>query len=377
MRCRGALRALLDDTRPDRPKRPRLSDVLVSLVAGAIVTAEALARPTLEDRATHAAVALVFAVMLAVRAVAPMHAVVVAFSVAAAHTISERGHGGSEGLFSALFVLALPYALVRFGSRREVAVGGASIATAYLCNAVLRPAQQPSDLIGGAVVLLFPAVLAAAVRTRDEAHQREIEHARGREREALARELHDTVAHHVAAVTIQAQAAQAVLAKRPEAALGALRAIEEEAGRALHEMRRVVGALKTEELTTARIESIDELAKIARPPLVVHVEREGSFEELAASVHRAAYRIAQEAITNAVKHGRDVTKVSVRVEREAERVRVTVSNDGAPATMRDGGFGLWSMRERAQLLGGTLSALPLDGGGFRVEAVIPCEASER
>jgi signal transduction histidine kinase len=220
-------------------------------------------------------------------------------------------------------------------------------------------------------------VLGAAVRTRDEAHAREVEHARGREREALARELHDTVAHHVAAVTIQAQAAQAVLAKRPEAAMQALRAIEQEAGRALHEMRRVVGALKGDELVSARIEAIDELAKIASAPLVVQVEREGAFDELAASVHRAAYRIAQEAITNAVKHGRGATRVSVRVERDGDRVRVVVCNDGAPATVRDGGFGLWSMRERARLLGGTLTASPLESGGWRVEAVIPCEASER
>lgn len=376
-----SLRSLLDDARPERPRRPRRADVALALTLAALVLSEvALRRSFALYRADlgEIAVALLFAALTMVRASAPLIAVFVAFCATIAHTFVERRTPHGEGLFSALVILALPYALARWGSRREITVGLSWMAAAFVINDVLRPLPRPTDVVAGAAVLMLPVVIGATVRLRDEAHKRAIDTALGRERAELARELHDSVAHHIAAITLQAQAAQAVLRKRPEAALGALRAIEEESARALNEMRRLVGALRSESTAApARIEAIDALAHSAPESWSTTVEREGTFDDLAPSVHSAVYRIAQEAITNAVKHGKSATSLRIRITRDdrARCVRLSVRNDGATASLTEGGFGLLGMRERARLLGGTLDARPLDAGGFLVEATIPFEGT--
>ena len=108
----------------------------------------------------------------------------------------------------------------------------------------------------------------------------------------------------------------------------------------------------------------------------VEVSLAGSLTGLARPVDVAVYRLAQEALTNAVRHARSATRVGIDVRREGDTVRLRVADDGRaePGPAPEPGFGLLGMAERAQLLGGSLSAGPGPEGGWVVEAVLPVEA---
>jgi signal transduction histidine kinase len=228
------------------------------------------------------------------------------------------------------------------------------------------------------VVLLFPAALGAVVRFSAREQAREIDQVRSREREKLARELHDTVAHHVSAIAVQAQAGRAVAGKEPQRAVETLAVVEEAASRTLTEMREIVGALRDQEvveLTPQKgLADLEELKKGAGPQHGVELELSGDLDGLRPAVEAALYRMAQEAITNAVRHAKNTSGIWIRVHGEAELVRLTVTDDGEGASRgsdEPGGFGLRGLAERAALLGGTFEAGAGAGRGWRVEAVLP------
>jgi signal transduction histidine kinase len=204
-----------------------------------------------------------------------------------------------------------------------------------------------------------------------------------REREQLARELHDTVAHYVSAIAVRAQAGRTLAATQPAAAVDALEVIEEAASRTLTELRAIVGALRDgdeADLAPQRgVADIARLASAADGPRV-DVELSGDLEGLQPILGAAVYRIAQESITNAVKHARHATRIEVRVSGDRDCVRLTVRDDGDPApsgTDPAAGYGLAGMSERAALLGGTLEAGPGAGSGWTVTAVLPRSGAAR
>jgi signal transduction histidine kinase len=198
------------------------------------------------------------------------------------------------------------------------------------------------------------------------------------QREQLARELHDTVAHHVSAIAIQAQAGRTVAETRPEAVLDALAVVEKEASRALTEMRTIVGALRRGEQSDLTpqpgVADIERLAKSTGNAPQVDVTVTGDLDELPPSVNAALYRLAQESVTNALRHARHATLVHVVVTGNDDSVRLTVWDDGEgrPAdTSSSSGFGLLGMAERARLLGGAFEAGPNRDGGWTVYAELP------
>ena len=153
----------------------------------------------------------------------PLAVVVVAFgAIILADIASLVGDAdGVVGLYTMVFVLLLPYSLVRWGSGREIGIGLAII----LVTAILGIAIDYTgvvDSVVGFLFLLFPATLGATVRYWTSSRLRELDQVKLRERAQLARELHDTVAHHVSAIAIRAQAGRVVAATHPEAALDAL-----------------------------------------------------------------------------------------------------------------------------------------------------------
>ena len=144
---------------------------------------------------------------------------------------------------------------------------------------------------------------------------RDIEQAKLRQRNELARELHDTVGHHVSAIAIQAQAGRALAASDPDRALATLETIEEAAARTLEEMRAMVGVLRdgTEPDFAPQpgVAAIEQLARSDGGWPRVDVQLPGDPVDVNASVGAALYRIAQEAVTNAVRHARNATQVVV------------------------------------------------------------------
>lgn len=215
------------------------------------------------------------------------------------------------------------------------------------------------------------------MRSQATSHARSLDEVKLREREQLARELHDTVAHHVSAIAIQAQAGRAVAATDPEASLAALATIEAEASRTLAEMRTMVGALRAgEEAELAPQSGVADIEHLAARTtrLPVTVQTSGNLGDLSPSVDRAIFRLTQESITNAVRHARNATGVAVSIDADQERVRLSVVDDGDPRPFdakHDIGFGLVGMTERASLLGGTLEAGPNPRRGWTVSAVLP------
>ncbi|MFE2971917.1 sensor histidine kinase [Streptomyces sp. NPDC059340] len=223
---------------------------------------------------------------------------------------------------------------------------------------------------------------AQQARTRAEMRRAVVE-----ERARIAREVHDVVAHTLSVMVIQAGAADDVFTQRPEQARQALRAIETGARSALGELRlllRAFGPDVEEDGAGERREPgpslarLGELADTVRATgMTVHVHREGITDGLPAAVDLTAYRIVQEALTNTLRHAAGADEVSVRVTAEGECVEVTVVDNGrtpqGSSVAVGAGRGLVGMKERARLVGGSLRAGPLPGGGFEVAARLPVE----
>jgi signal transduction histidine kinase len=276
-----------------------------------------------------------------------------------------------------LVIVVLLYSLVRWGSGREIVVGTAFV-TVVVALGMYAAATGWADLLGGCALLLLVVALAVVFRSRADLSRRQQREARNEERVALARELHDIVAHHVSAIAVQAQAGGAVAGTQPEKAVEVLAAIESEASRTLAEMRSMVSVLREEDdVAYAPQPGVADLRALARPHATpsVEVSVDESLPRLARPVEAALYRLAQESVTNALRHARSARRVLVELQPQGDSVRLRVSDDGrlGPGTATEPGFGLLGMRERAHLLGGSLSAGPGLDGGWVVEAVLPAE----
>ncbi len=285
------------------------------------------------------------------------------------------------GLYSMIAVLLLPYSLYRWASGREALIGTALVAVPVVFG--LATSQTLGDLIGGTTVVVASFALGAAMRYRAVARQREVQQVRTLERGELARELHDTVAHHVSAIAIQAQAGRAVAAVDPASAVEALAVIEAEASRTLYEMRTMVRVLRDGEGAEAGPvdfgpqRGIGDLDELSRMSPLVQVHCSGDLAGLPLPVEVAVYRICQESVTNAIRHALNPTAVTVEVSGDVSVVRLRVHDDGEaarPATT--GGYGLLGMAERAKLLGGACQAGPDPAGGWTVEATLPREVPQ-
>jgi signal transduction histidine kinase len=201
------------------------------------------------------------------------------------------------------------------------------------------------------------------------------------ERNRIARELHDVLAHNLSVMVVQASGARQVLAKDPERAVEAAALIERTGREALAEIRHLFGPVRRgdpEALSgPASIARVDELARRARAAgLRVELRVSGDAVELPPGIDLAAYRIVQEALTNALKHS-PAAHARVTVSYEPNEVVLSVEDDGQGP--RDdyelgeagGGHGLVGMRERAAVYGGVVQAGRASGGGFAVRARLP------
>jgi signal transduction histidine kinase len=364
---RALLRSIWNEPRPfDAPSRVQRDWLLVGIVVLAVAL-EGLFRPDLPFRWLQVAVVAALAPLLLWRRTSPLLVLVVVFVSANVLTALT---GDPDGMYSSVFALFVVYAVIRWGSGRE-AVAGLAIVLATAVFSMLMSSSPPADVVGGFVVLLSSVALGAAFRERARARSREIEQIRLLERERLARDLHDTVAHHVSAIAIQAQAG-ALVATDQEATIGVFQAIETEASRTLREMRAMVGVLRADAAALAPTPTLDDLRALATAtPPEVAVRVQGEADAVPAAVAATVFRIAQEAVTNARRHARDARRVAVDVRVDADAVHVEVRDDGVAAASAVPGFGIRGMQERAALLGGSCVAGAAADGGWRVMATLP------
>ncbi len=371
-------RSLWQEPRPaDAPPVGRADWLLVGAFAVAAL-AEGALRPDLAWRPLVTVLALALAPALLWRRDHPLPAALVGWGVAGLLSVLQlTAHTDDLGLLSMMVVLVLLYSLARWGSGREVVAGSAFVAVVVALG-MYAAAADWADALGGVALLLLVVALAAVFRYRADLWHRQQREIRNQERVALARELHDIVAHHVSAIAVQAQAGGVVAGVQPEKAAEVLAAIESEASRTLAEMRSMVRVLREEEAvayTPQRgVTDLPALARADGTP-TVEVAVDGSSTRLAPPVDAAVYRLAQESLTNALRHARGATRIRIDVRRERDAVRLRVIDDGRtePGPVPEPGFGLLGMTERAQLLGGSLIAGPGRAGGWVVEAVLPVE----
>jgi signal transduction histidine kinase len=251
------------------------------------------------------------------------------------------------------------------------------------------PLVRPGDAIP-LLLLLAALVVGQAMRKRgqavaalDASQEAMAESIRERtvmeERARIARELHDIVAHHLSVIAIESEAARLTSPELSAAAGGSLEAIASTAREALTETRRLLGVLRTdaggqaERTPQPGLGELDLLIERARASgTPVRLIRKGHVARLPLSIDLAAYRILQEALTNARRHAAGAhVDVEVCYRERALELRVRDYGPGASVGAPVAGHGLMGMRERAALAGGSFASGPAEGGGFEVEITLP------
>jgi signal transduction histidine kinase len=295
-------------------------------------------------------------------------------------------------------ILVAVYASGAYTSRRDGRIAAGIIAVLVLTMAISIGEDVVGDLvfIGGILFAVWGA--ATVVRSRQELAQAlaartvELEHEREEkaklavteERARIARELHDVVAHNVSIMVVQAGAERRAIGdERPETS-EALATIEETGRAALAEMRRLLGMLRRsdDELALApqpSLRHLDDLVEQVREAgMPVELRIEGEPRPIAPGIDLSAYRIVQEALTNALKHaGPAQALVTVRYGNNELDIEITDNGANAAGEAPAGGHGLVGMRERVALFGGDLAAGRGADGGYAVRARLPLAGGAR
>jgi signal transduction histidine kinase len=381
-------------------RRPAVQDLLLGCFVALMQVQGTMAKPPepgsrpLADLG-HLGVGLLVAsgLVLAVRRRWPVAVFVTSALLSLAYFVTGFTDGpGWIGLFVAL------YTLTAYGDgRKSLLIAGAGIAALAAGWLVVGADVQPRAAIGWVFFRIAASVMAAAlgesVRSRRiavaEAVERAAQAERTREEEArtrvdaerlrIAREVHDTVAHAIAVINVQAGVTAYMLDQRPDRAREALETIERTSAQALHEMRTVLGVLRNdkrgddEEKDDKSLAQVHELAVVARDAGLDVKLDVAATGDLRPAVDATAYRIVQESITNVIRHV-GPARVTVAIGRDADVLEVRVTNEGPKVAEPGQGRGITGMRERCELLGGDLTAGPRADGGFEVKALLPVGA---
>jgi signal transduction histidine kinase len=273
-----------------------------------------------------------------------------------------------SGLSRVLFVLVPFSAYLTFGRVVGVVLGAVCLGALVGGFAVwvpgwYRDANYVSDVLMFSMGLVLALAMADVANRERRAAARVAELSAAAERNRLARDIHDSLGHHLTAISIQLEKAAAFGKRDPVTAERALADARSSVGRALEDVRASVGTLRAE---PARL--VTALSDLAEVTLTV----DGEERDLDQATVTALYRAAQEAVTNARRHGR-AGQVTVSVTFGAADTRLEVSDDGAGFDVgaSQQGFGLLGLRERAALLGGTVTVDSSPGTGTRVLVTVP------
>ena len=260
---------------------------------------------------------------------------------------------------------------------------GAAWAVTLLCGILAGIQWHPGRIAGTTFAILVVFGLAEGIRTRRE-HAEEFREALRRRRQSevraertrIARELHDVLAHSLSQINVQAGVGLHLMDAQPDKAKDALASIKETSKSALDEVRSLLGVLRAEGATDPDAPLVPEPDLSRLPGLIASVNTQGvevmlsnEVESAPKAVQLAVFRIVQESLTNVVRHS-GARHAGVVLRTEDGELVVEVADDGTGIDGEPGG-GLLGMRERAELLGGTLTTAPGPEGGTRITARIP------
>ena len=334
---------------------------------------------------------------LAIRRSSPLLSLTVVGAASVA--VSVLGYPDSTGGIGVIVGL---YSVAAHASRRGSVIAAGATAVAIAVVVLSSPIDSSlASFVANYLVFGTAWILGDNLRTRrayvaeleeraDRLERSRLEEARAaaaQERTRIARELHDVVAHNMSVMVIQAGAARRVLGRDPDGAAEALSSIEQVGRQALADMRRSLGVLRegddegfgtTPQPTVTDLERL--VAQTAEAGLAVDLAVEGFPRPLPPGVGLSAYRIVQEALTNALRHAGPAS-ATVRLRYAPDSIELEVRDDGRGASValarggERGGHGLVGMRERVQLFGGELKVGNRPGGGYGVWARIPVPAA--
>jgi signal transduction histidine kinase len=310
--------------------------------------------------------------------------------------LPNRGSGEALVLTEIAASMALIAYVIRWGPKWPAAFSAAGLALANTLALKLRAFADPHDnstdrLSDTALYLIMMLVVAVATglyfRSRDRERSQSVRSAvtgaQQSERLALARELHDVVAHHVTGIVVQAQAARLVSGRDPQIAVQALAKIETSGVEALKAMRFLVASMRgakpagtseaTEQATTNLVADLNAVVEnFSGPAIKLNLDVP---EVVPQEVGRSVLRLVQESLTNVGKHALGARSVLVEVTANSEELHVRVADDGTGRRTDpvggSGGYGLVGMRERVELLGGRFAAGPAEPVGWQVDAWLP------
>ncbi|WP_405866800.1 sensor histidine kinase [Streptomyces sp. NBC_00005] len=296
---------------------------------------------------------------------------------------AQFGPGETAILLCLLFV-AVRHCPPRWAVACGLLDGVALLLTPLRYSHSFRDGGTLGAMVVGLVLIGLVAGLAAYLRSLDYRRTVAVTETRREERVAIAADLHDFVAHHVTGILVQTRVARMMATSRPEDLDPVLAGIERAATEALASMRRTVGVLRDTGDEPAARRPVGDLAAItdlaegfASPIQKVVLHRDPTVsDDLPHEVQAAAFRVVQESLTNVRRHAADADRVMVHLCYDADRLSVSVADDGRggtqlPAAAHGGGFGLVGLKERVTALGGELHSGPRAGDGWEVRAVFP------
>ena len=367
------------------PRRPPYVDVAIALVFVALAVSELATYDTMDSALQHT---LLSALPLATLAWRRQYPELVAGIVVVSNMVDNP-------TFEFTIVLSLVLCSYTVGSETDPPrswSGLVVVLTPFLGTLFFENGFLPSDVAAAVVFIVGPWAVGVGLRRRTalaeaavaeaearaRAQERQAREAAAEERSRIARELHDIVSHSISVVTIQTQAVRRRLGPEQEQEARDLAMVEATAREALAEMRRLFGVLRTDG-ETASLAPQPGLAELHRlvasvgtgGPSIDVVER-GRPVPLPPGLDLAAYRIAQEGLTNALRHA-DASEITITIDYGEQALSVEVRDDGRGPVVRGGspGHGLVGIRERVALYGGTVALDEVGPRGARLVATLP------
>lgn len=372
----GALQMLGRLDLPLDPPEQSWRDWLLMLALGAAGLLEGLFRADLGWRPIVISVAVIAPVVVPWARAHPLAAAIIVFGSYGVLHVDMIIAGVDRALVNLFTLLVVTHVLVRWGSGRQIAIG---LACAAVCWTIAWsiPWDGLASIIFKIVVISLPVLTGAVTRHVAELRFQRNQESRFKERHQIARELHDTIAHQMSAIAIQAQAGKALAESNPNAVVETLGTIEKAATSSLQDMRQIVGVLRDSDAAIESLHTVADIERIAnyegaKPRVSVHIE--GDVDDLGASVEAGLFRVAQESITNARRYARRARLISVHIDASGDAVHMTVADDGEPVRGRPQigtGYGIVGMTERVALLGGKFKADRGPDGRWVVDALIP------
>ena len=375
------------------PRRldPRATDRILCAGFLALAVLDLLSGAADGDAPAFAVVVLAaFVPLPLLRRRAPIAAIAIWAALAAVLSLTVSDPKDITTAFVGLFVY--PYSAGAYGEGRRVLLAFPAILGAVTAMALSTEQLIVGDIFFPSAFAVLFLVAGRAVRSRtrltaelheaavraDEAREAEAGRAVADERRRIAREMHDVVAHSVSVMVVQAGGARRILERDPRRAVEAAAHIEDVGRAALAEMRRLLGVLhhgddeadRAPQPTLSELDRLVERSRAAGLPVTLAVE--GTPQPLPPGKDLAAYRVIQEALTNAIKHA-DSAPTSVTVRWEPPWLELQIVDEGGRAVngVNGSGHGLVGMEERVRLYDGSLRAGRAAGGGFEVVVRLP------